>query len=121
MNEAPKEIKVARSLQGPISRGTGVDHPVRPSVRSAHGTGHFDLPSRVPVGVDPRPARGQQFRETERVRTLHHGDARGGIPFGLDRRGPRWHRLVRRWPNTLGWACTGGVGALVIAVVQAVH
>lgn len=119
MNEAPKEIQVARSLQGPVSGSASPDHSVRPGVHRDSSAAHFGLPGPVSVGVDPGSARGHQFGQAERIRPIRYADARDRASHRLER--PRWHRLIERWPNTFGWFVTGGVGATIIAIVQAIH
>ncbi len=119
MNDATKEIKVGRSFQEPVSRSVGVGHPIRSGVPSPDGAAHLDLPGHFPVGIDSRTARRQRIGQAEHVRAADHEHAGSGISLGLGR--PRWHRLIERWPNTIGWACTGGFVTVFIAVIQAIH
>lgn len=117
MNEAPKAIQVASSIQGSVLGHSSLGDPLSAGVYSSDSATVVDLPGRLSIRKHPGPT-GRQERRTKPLADLRpEGDGRGTSPT----REPRWHKVVRRYPNTVGLACVTVPLAIIAQIVVSAH
>lgn len=126
MNDATKEITMARAIQGPLLGHNSVGNTLRPSVLGGYegqrGTANFDLPGYLPVWVNQGATRGRRGESSQYIRQGRHGGFGRFVSgyFSGKRGTPRWHKLAHRWPDTFCWTLTCGLGAAIIEAVQVI-
>lgn len=119
MNEAPKEIQMAKSVSGSIPGSRSLSNPIRSGIYRGSGTAAFDFPSSIPLRIDSGLTRRYQRRSVWPFRSIRYDDIRDTL-FAANRK-RRWHGLVLRYPNFVGVTllCTAfGTIAQIIAIVH---
>jgi hypothetical protein len=117
MNEATKEIQVARSVSGSVLGHRSIGDPLSAGVYSGGSATIVDLPSDLSIRKHPRPARRHERRSKPVADLRPEGDGRGTPPT----REPRWHKVVRRYPNTVGLACVTLPIAVIAQIAVSLH
>jgi hypothetical protein len=94
----------------PILRDIGDGDSLRSGIRGPHSTSAASVSGVILPGVNSSSPGRQEGRQHEHVRSIHHG------PSGSEhakRSAPRWHKIIERYPNFIGY--TGFCGALALA------
>lgn len=115
MNEAAKEIQVAKSVSGSVLGRTSFGDPLSAGRYSTSGATVIDLSSDFP----PRKRPGVTRRHERRIESV--ANLRFEVNGYRTPNEPKWHRLVRRYPNTIGLACVTFPIAVIAQLIVSVH
>lgn len=124
MNEAVKEIRVAKPVSGLVLGHTGIGDPIRSSFPRRHeGEGsaaYLDIPRNIPSRIDSGATRRRQGEQAQYIRADHYGGLGRAISRKL-RRKRTGRKAVHRWPNTIAWGLSCGSVGIALQVILAVH